>query len=270
MEYDLKRLQNEQLAILEELKRVCVENNLTFYIAYGSCLGAIRHKGFIPWDDDIDILMPVEDYDYLMKLANQFRSPFFLQNQETDPGFTPAIARVRKNGTACIEKDDLGIKCHQGIFIDIYPQYNYPDKLIERAKIIVYSIIHRILISNRPPLNHGMIIKGIGIVVLKVLGGKNREQRIKNCKKQLRAYKNTKYVADLYGMDLTLTRVIKYKKEWFGEPQWVEFEGRMMPIPTNAHAYLTERYGDYMTMPPIEKQKSYHQYAYVDFEHEYK
>lgn len=270
MEYDLKRLQQEQLTILEELKRVCIENNLTFYIAYGSCLGAMRHKGFIPWDDDIDVLMPVKDFDRLMQLADQLKTPFFLQNPDTDPEFCSAIARVRKDGTACVEKDDLSLKCHHGIYIDIYPQYNYPDRFLQRVKIVISSIIHRVLIANRPPLNHGKIIKGIGIIILKILGGKNRKEKIQKYKKQLRAYENTKYVADLYGMDLTLTKVIKYKKEWFSEPKWVEFEGRMMPIPTNAHEYLTERYGDYMTMPPLEKQKSYHQYAYVDFEHEYK
>ena len=70
-------------------------------------------------------------------------------------------------------------------------------------------------------------------------------------------------------MDLTLTRVIKYKSSWFQKPKWVQFEGREMPIPSNADAYMTERYGDYMKMPPKEKQKSYHTYAYVDFENEY-
>lgn len=270
MTYDLRRLQLEQLTILDELKRVCQKNGLTFYLAYGSCLGAMRHKGFIPWDDDIDVLMPVEDYDKLMKLSKEFKHPFFLQNNFTDPDHTLAIARVRKKGTACIEEKDMGLKCHQGIFIDIYPQYKYPNGTIKRIKIVVASIIYRILLAGSPPQNHGKIIKLFGNILLYLFSIGGRDKNISKCLKILRENHNTDYVADLYGMDLTLTKVIKYPEAWFSKPKWVIFEGRKMPVPTKPISFLKKRYGsDCMEIPSLDKQKSYHKYAYVDFENEY-
>ena len=268
--YDLRTLQLEQLTVLDELKRVCEAHHLTFYLAYGSCLGAMRHRGFIPWDDDIDVLMPVADYDKLMSLAGEFREPFLLQNDKTDPHHKLAIARVRKRGTACVEEKDLGEECHQGIFVDIYPQYAYPDKAGSRLRIILSSVIYRILLLGSPPKNHGAAVKLAGKVLLALCSIGGREKQLEKHKQILRRYHDTAYVADLYGMDLTLTRVIKYRSEWFAEPQWVGFEGRQMPVPTKALEYLKERYGDdCMEIPPPEKQHSYHKYAYVSFDHEY-
>ena len=270
-DYDLRQLQLQQLTVLDELKRVCTAHDLTFYLAYGSCLGALRHKGFIPWDDDIDILMPVEDYDKLMKLGDEFGEGYFLQNTESDPGFTNAIARVRKRGTACIEKQDLDMDCHQGIFIDIYPQYQYPDHFLQRVEIVVSSMLYKILLMNRAPQNHGKIVRFIGTIALKMLSIGGRERTLQYFYNNLRKYHDTEYVADLYGLDISLTRIIKYKQTWFGKPRWADFEGRKMPVPTHPGRYMAERYGcDFMDLPPVEKQQSYHHYAVVDFEHEYK
>ena len=123
---------------------------------------------------------------------------------------------------------------------------------------------------NSPPANHGTLIKAAGKLLLIVLSGRDREKSIAKYKGRLRKHMGTRYVADLYGMDLTLTRVIKYRQEWFQEPRWVEFEGRKMPIPTGAEGFLSERYGsDFMKIPPEEKRQSYHRYAYVSFDQEY-
>ena len=269
--YDLRQLQLEQLSVLDELKRVCEENHLTFYLAYGTCLGAVRHKGFIPWDDDIDVLMPVEDYDKLMLLSDKFGEGYFLQNSDTDPGFNLAIARIRKRGTACIEEQELQMDCHHGIFVDIYPQYQYPDNKLQRLEIITASVLYRILLMNRAPANHGAAVKAVGNAVLKMLSLGGRDKKLAQYYNILRRFHHTAFVADLYGMDLTLTRVIKYPSKWFAEPSWREFENRIMPLPTNAEGFLSERYGeDYMELPPEEKRASYHRYAYVSFTAEYR
>lgn len=270
MNYDLRTLQLEQISVLDELKRVCDKNNLTFYLACGTCIGAMRHKGFIPWDDDIDVFMHVNDFDKLMLLSNEFGSDFFLQNNKTDPGYPLAIARVRKNGTACVEKDELNIDCNHGIYLDIYPIYQIPNGIIKKYSVVFASIKNRILLLNREPKNHGSIMKFIGKIVLFFLNI-NRDKNLKKYNDKLRRYSNTDMVGVLYGMDVKVGTLILYNKEWFQEPKYVEFENRIMPVPSDPIPYLQQRYGDdVMSLPPIEKQKSYHQYAYVSFDSEYK
>ena len=267
--YDIRRLQLEQLAILDELKRVCEEENLKFYLSCGTCIGAVRHHGCIPWDDDIDVFMYVEEFDKLMKCASKFNDGFFLQTQDTDPGYPGMIARVRKNNTACVEKDELMCHCHHGIFVDIYALYGYPRGFIKQKRLVFDSLLYRLLLAGRAPYNHGLFSKIVGNIVLGVLTENRRKQLLPVLKNRLRKYKNTEKLSILFGMDVSMRKIITYNQEWFQQPAWCEFENRIMPIPTNADAYLRERYGDYMQLPPKDKQKSYHTYAIVDFEKSY-
>ena len=269
MSYNLRRLQEEQLTVLDELKRVCDENDLTFFLAAGTAIGAMRHHAFIPWDDDIDVFMHVNDFDKLMSIPDAFSKDYFLQNSQTDPSYPLAIARVRKNGTACVEKDEMNINCHHGIYLDIYPIYQIPDSFWGKIRIINASIMYRILLLNRAPQNHGRLIAFVGNSILKILN-KKREVNLQKYYSVLRSYSNTQKVGILYGMDLKIGKLILYKREWFEKPMFVEFEGRKMPISTDPILYLQCRYGeDVMEMPPIEKQKSYHQYEFVSFDSEY-
>lgn len=272
MDYDLKELQQVQLSILNELKRVCDKNGIKFYLAYGTCLGALRHNGFIPWDDDIDVLMPYEDTVKLLKCREQIGEGFFLQSNETDKGFFHTILRLRKNGTACVESDDLDMNCHHGIYIDIYPLYNYPDSKLQRFRVCYDSLMYQLILSDRAPKNHGGAVRFIGnFILLFYKNQKIKAAKINRLVKHMTSFRNTKRVADLYGMDLTLTRVISYDSAWFGEPSLHMFEGLEMPLPTDPYSYMKERYGgDFMEMPPVEKQQSYHRYALVDMEKEYR
>ena len=272
MDYDIRELQLEQLTILDELKRVCKQNNIKFYLAYGTCLGALRHQGFIPWDDDIDVLMYKEDIDKLVACSDQIGEDFFLQSYETDPGYLHTIYRLRKNNTACVEKDDMDMDCHHGIYIDIYPFYHYPDHKMQRLLACHDSLMYQLLLSGRPPVNHGKLVSAAGKIILSFYKNpKKKWKKIDRLKRRLVKYKRTERVADLYGMDISLRKVISYDAKWFGKPKFCEFEGRMMPVATDADAYMKERYGDdYMMMPPPEKRQSYHRYAYVNLKDTYK
>lgn len=269
IKYDLRKLQLEQLSILKEIKRVCSERHLTFYLSCGTCIGAVRHHGCIPWDDDIDIFMFVSDFDKLMKFASDFAPGFFLQNQETDPEYPNMIARVRKNNTACVEFDELDVSCHHGIFVDIYPIFGFPDKKTTSIKLIWESLLYRMVLAGHPPINHGKMVSLIGNLILKLPMFKEKQKFLQCMKKNMNKYEDSNYVAILYGMDVSLFSSIIYLKEWFGEPIYIDFEDDIMPVPCNYDAYLTRRYGDYMKMPPLEAQCSYHTYAIVDFNKDY-
>ncbi len=265
MDEQIKKLQLVQLDILDEVKRVCDKMEIPFYLAFGSCLGALRHKGCIPWDDDIDICMHVKDFDRFVRCKKLFRPGYFLQTQATDPEFGCAIARVRLDGTRLVEEDEADLNIHHGIYVDIYPLYGIPRNKLLRMCLVAESLLYRLLLVRRPPRNHGGAAAGAGALILQILPERVRLRLVKELKKRLRVYRNSVEVGTLYGMDVSMRHLITYKRSWFQKPRMVEFEGRKMPIPTNAENYMSNRYGDYMTLPPKDKQKSYHSFMELDF-----
>lgn len=270
-QFDLRRLQLLQMDILKELTRVCKKHNFIFYIMNGTCLGAIRHKGFIPWDDDIDAGMYAEDFDELIKCKNDFSKGFFLQTIETDPEFKTMIARIRMDGTTLIEKDRINEDIHQGVFIDIYPLFGYPHNPIKQQIRSWESLLYRLLLAGEPPKNHGRCVANIGKALLNIIPKDKQRQIVDIIHKKLRSEeRDSKYVAFLYGMDVHLFSTIKYERSWFGKPTMVNFEDMILPAPTDYDSYLKIRYNDYMKLPPKEKQNSYHDFEFVDLDNDYK
>lgn len=123
-----------ELEMLEEFKRVCKKHHLRYFAFGGTMLGAIRHKGFIPWDDDIDLAMLRSDYDKLRTVANkEFKKPYFFQTDYNDRLFR-GHAQLRKSDTTGIMIEEMNCKYNQGIFIDIFPLDEYPADDVLRKK----------------------------------------------------------------------------------------------------------------------------------------
>lgn len=122
---DLRKLQLSELDILKKFHEVCEKHNLTYYLTGGTLLGAVRHKGFIPWDDDIDVVMPYDDYKKLCKLPSEvFGEEFFLQNADTDVQYPLLFSKLRKNNTHAEEIDFKNLSLHKGHFIDVFSMYH--------------------------------------------------------------------------------------------------------------------------------------------------
>ena len=118
----LDKLHRVQVEILRDFDAVCEKHQLHYFAVYGTAIGAVRHGGFIPWDDDIDVLMPREDYNRLIDVFREGKlKGYHLQCIETDPGYWNFFAKLRKNGTTFITKEERYVKSHQGVFIDIFP-----------------------------------------------------------------------------------------------------------------------------------------------------
>ena len=131
----LRKLQLTELEILREIKRVCLENGIHFFLCSGTFLGAVRHQGFIPWDDDLDIGMLREDYERFCRLAPEKLSPdFCLQNWHTDSAYALPFGKVRKRNTLLVERKSIQLE-ENGIYVDVFPFDFAPASLSEQRRL---------------------------------------------------------------------------------------------------------------------------------------
>lgn len=252
-----------QLEILKKLDEVCKNNGLHYYLAFGTCLGALRHKGFIPWDDDIDVLMPYADAKRLIRLQKQFGEKYFVQSKETDPDFRSIAMRIRDCDTTCIESDEVGLKTKKGIYVDVYPFYECSNNRFVRTLDILRSNLMKVLVNNRPPVNHGKALAAISKGILALFSEKRRKMLITRLEKRLRSVKGEE-ILDYYGQDVSLFTAISYPKEWFAEPKLLEFEGLFFYGATEPEKYMKKRYGNYMKLPPVKDRTVHHTYVKID------
>lgn len=246
-----------QLNILIKLDEVCRNNGLRYYLAFGTCLGSLRHKGFIPWDDDIDVLMPYSDAKKLIELQGEFGDKYFVQSKETDREYDSIAMRIRDEDTTCIEKNEIGLKIHKGIYVDIYPYYECSNNRIVRLLDILRSNLLKVLVNNKPPVNHGKFLAMMAEMVLKCYSEKRRMKTINKLENRLASVRGDE-ILDYYGEDISLFSAISYPKRWFDIPKQLEFEGRYFCGATEPEKYMEKRYGDYMKLPPVKDRVFHH------------
>ncbi len=261
----MNELQQCEFEILKEIDRVCKKHGIRYFLSCGSMLGAVRHKGFIPWDDDLDVNMDVKDYYRFLKIApKEFSDRFFLQTPDTDWWYK-AASKVRMNGTAMMERAYDGIPFHQGMWVDVFPMTSLADNDAVRAKKNRLLTFCDLLLQDaffartaNLPLKYKLITaipRRLRRFVAKVI----RKRVFKPLAKG--------ELCELYdGFPLQKPR---FRSADFAELIDAEFEGDRFPIPKNYDAVLTAHYGDYMTPPPPEKQISRHDITVMDLHRSY-
>ena len=245
---ELKKAKKVMIDILLELDRVCKKENIKYWIADGTLLGAVRHKGFIPWDDDIDICMLEEDYKNFLKLANkELPNYLFLQTKETDKYYDWfPYAKVRDRNSIFIEKMYSNKELfHQGINIDIFVMDIYSRRIKK-----IYKIFYRLKEIKISVKENKMIIlkKLLLFFKINILAEKILKCFIKN---------NQRGKKDFLIGYRYLWKQIYESRDVFPLSE-IEFEGYKFPCPNNPDAILKELYGDtYMELPP-EDQRIWH------------
>lgn len=259
-----EQLKTKQLELLHELDRVCNIAGVKYYLAYGTCLGAVRHHGYIPWDDDIDVFLLESDMNKLLQNKHLFNSQFFLQCRETDPNYCNMKYSLRDSSTSLfsdeLDCDDI----NHGIFIDLYILYPYPDNFFHAHKLIIDSYVLRFLYLKREPVNHGALGRLGSKILLAIYKGEKAERKIRKIEHELKSNGGKKYCASFFGDDITPISCFKLPVEYFQEPKLLEFEDYMAPCPTNPEAVCELLYGKkFMEYPPEDKRDSRHHILFL-------
>ena len=270
---DTRAFKSKQLEILHELDRVCRQKGIHYYLAYGSCLGAIRHQGFIPWDDDIDVVMTVDEMDKLIAAKKSFGEKFFLQTRDTDKNWSIMSCSVRDSSTTCFIGEEGTKDINHGVKIDIYVLYPYPDNPIQAHKLILDSYILRILYMKQcheVPRNHGKMAQLFSAFFMGLYSQKSAERKIKKIEDRLKHNGGKNYVSVFFGNDVTLFSALRFPVEMFKEPKYMQFEDFMAPCPTQPELMCQICYGDsFMEFPPEEKRVSVHDILYLNCDEPY-
>lgn len=267
----LKKVQNVQLEILKEFDRICRKNNITYQLWAGTLLGAIRHEGFIPWDDDIDVAMLRSDYEKFISICNkELDDKYFIQTFKTDPNSQSLFAKIKKNGTIYRENRVKNTEMHHGIFIDIFPLDNVKDnKKYYTIKLKIASFLYRIHIGLATAYDDASNAKKKIKSVLNKLINNKIKFKLKNIIEKLITYENkndSNYINHLTN-GINIERLDKFlvKKDTFNNVIEKSFEGEKFFVPENYDDLLKNIYGNYMELPPIDQQTPHHGIVEVKF-----
>ena len=263
---DLRQAQKIMLYIMKKIHEVCVKHNIRYWLDYGTLLGAIRHDGFIPWDDDLDICMMREDYEKFSKVAqDEFGDEFFWENNKTVSNFYQEYGKVRLCNTIWLE--DFGKhmpRKHTGLFIDIFPIDPFPENKIKLFNLCVFRAV-LVGVVNKKVFKQkaGSCIKSVvrwfcSIFLPLDFLARRQEKIIKN----LQRYKDSSPLVSKLCMD---TKRDLCDRSMFDELILHKFEDAEFYIPARYDERLKMLFNDYMQLPPEDKRYGHHGILKYDF-----
>ena len=252
----MRELQGVLLEMLKVLDDVCTSNGLCYYIFYGTLLGAMRHQGFIPWDDDADVVMPREDYDKLLRLPqSKWPNGYFLQSPSSDRNSRFVFAKLRKDGTTCITPNHAHIKMHHGIFVDIFPLDEtwftgwglwWIPRFFERLTAFscarlpwggaCLAVVQKVWMCIFPPSFFAMLAN----MSARLFSGKSGVYICTFCPIRTKGERHG------------------WRKEQFGVPRRVQFDGVLLNAPEMSEGLLDSLYGRWREFPPEDKRIPVH------------
>ena len=260
-----KKVWGVELDLYLKFSHICEKYNLKHWGDGGTLLGAVRHNGFIPWDDDMDIIMPREDYNKLMTIGpKEFCEPYFLQTPHTDPNYGYSFAKLRNSNTTCIPKVFAKAGFNHGIHIDIFPldELNLDTFEQDKAKITEHIM----------KCSSFMKRNSVGLLNQRQLDNYHKywtDNPAKEYDEIQRISSNPEYGGSEYVANCTVTSLKSsaqiWKKSWFDNTIFHKFETIEIPMPGEIDNRLKAQYGNYMEYPPINQRGQWHSEVLWDF-----
>lgn len=266
---NLNKVQKLQFEMAKEVARVCEQNNISYFICGGTFLGAIRHKGFVPWDDDMDFGMTRDNFEKFLEIAQaELGDKYFVQTWETDPGYGLPFAKVRLNGTEYIEKNSQAANMNKGVYVDIFPWDNIADDEADKKKqwYTVHIFWHLLMNKcNYDYINKNSMLKRIVAWGLKMTSKLFPLEFIhKNLYKNLTKYRNVQTEKAANFCEGSPMERETWERKWFTEFDKYQFEDTFFYGPKDWDECLTHFFGDYMTPPPESERAVGHNIIKID------
>lgn len=258
---DISEIQQMELGIMEYIHEVCQKIGVKYFLAYGSLIGAVRHQGFIPWDDDMDICMLRDDYeklqDYLIAHPDE---RYEVMSYKNNINYVYPFMKVQDNRTYLLE-EDVRIDSDMGIYVDIFPVDGYEDdqafkdkmtKIIKKRQLSCYTF--KGITNTKSVVNS--IIRYISVIIFYFT---NTNKYVAQIDELAKSRKVEDYELVDYLIYKDMNKPV-WKREWLEQVESGSFEGKEFMIPKHYHEILTSDYGDYMQLPPVEQRVSHHDF----------
>ena len=265
-EANVREFQQKMLEILLYFDGFCRENGLKYYLCGGCLIGAVRHHGFIPWDDDIDLFMPRRDYEKLAEIWNSKAdtSRYAYCRTDRDHVYHDGGASIRDINTTEINRHSVNDDICHGMALEIMPIDGCPKSKIKRVLQLYNAFMFSLFNVQRLPDNKGKLFRTLAGMAYAVIRSPKRRYKIwKRAERRMSKYdwddcaEVTELIGSIKGM------LLRHPKEDFENVTYLDFEGYKIPVMSGYETYLHKIWGDYMQLPPVEKRVAKHDTVYV-------
>jgi lipopolysaccharide cholinephosphotransferase len=266
---DLRRLQLTELNIAGEITDLCDKHDIGYVLLGGSALGARRHEGFIPWDDDMDMGMLRKDFDRFVEIARkELPDSLYLQYWLDDPHMGAPFAKVRLNNTRVLEATSKDTGGHKGISVDIFPFENVPDGFVEYPWKLQLKFWKRVVrrkggyADRKLPTLHYLADLPVRVVA-RLISKASAKRKLHRLMTRYNESPADRVLAVGGAYDF---RKDMLKRSWLSSRAPRRFEDRVLACPADLEAYLTHMYGDFMSLPPVEERHNKHTIVDLQFD----
>lgn len=263
-DWGILKLQNCILNVAKYINDFCETNDISYCLMGGSALGAIRHKGFIPWDDDLDVFMTPDNYEKFRAAFESTgdKSSYYLQEWGKGKNGMMAFAKLRMNNSTLMEKDLADWNIHQGVYVDIFMLHTCPDNMISRYNQYIWA---KYLVA-KGAANRGYTgksgILGFAIRLLKILPNRFL---VDHALHQVYKYRDEKSYNLCHFLGRATMSTGLYRRDYFEKTKKISFESIQLAVPYKVEDYLSDRWGDYMKLPSKDEIKKFqHSWKWSD------